>query len=227
MRTLPFRQVDTQPPWGGGGEVAGLATFYLVCAGIGATILIIQFLLSLVGFDHHGVDGADFHGDLSIDAAHMDAGHMNVDHGDMESSMFLKMLSIRALISATAFFGLGGLAALEGGLGPWLAFGIACGAGLVAMYIVAWMMRALSSLHAEGNVHVEYALGATGTVYLSIPGQKSGMGKVQVNVQNRTMEYEAVTADDALPTGAPIIVVGIINDDTVEVRSVSNIEEST
>ncbi|GMU93574.1 MAG: hypothetical protein AMXMBFR4_26320 [Candidatus Hydrogenedentota bacterium] len=208
-----------------------MATFYLVCAGVGATILIIQFLLALVGFDHHGVDGADFHGDMSIDASRMDAGHATGDHGhgnhgDVESSVFLKMLSIRALISATAFFGLGGLAALEGGLGPWLAFGTACGAGLVAMYIVAWMMRAHSSLHAEGNVHVEYALGATGTVYLSIPGQKSGMGKVQVNVQNRTMEYEAITAGDALPTGAPVIVVGIINDETVEVRSVSDIEES-
>lgn len=203
-----------------------MATFYLVCAGIGATILIVQFLLSLIGFDHHGVDGADFHGGLSVDAAHMEGGHTDLNHGDADSSMLLKMLSIRALISATAFFGLGGLAALEGGLGPWLAFGTACGAGLVAMYIVAWMMRAHSSLHAEGNVHVEYALGATGTVYLSIPGQKSGMGKVQVNVQNRTMEYEAITAGDALPTGAPVIVVGIINDETVEVRSVSDIEES-
>jgi hypothetical protein len=60
-------------------------------------------------------------------------------------------------------------------------------------------------------------VGQCGTVYLPIPGQKSGRGKVQINLQNRTMEYPAVTAQDSLPTGSKVVVVGVIGSDTIEV----------
>jgi hypothetical protein len=62
-------------------------------------------------------------------------------------------------------------------------------------------------------------VGAQGTVYLGIPGNRAGIGKVHVNVMNRTLEYNAVTLRDALPTGASIVVVGVINADTVEVAA--------
>ena len=204
-----------------------LATLYLIMGVAGATVLILQFIFTLLGFDHHGID-SDVSGDsdMSIDAAHDGTGgDHTADHPVDEASMFFKMLSVRAVVAAVTFFGWSGLAALEGGLAVWLSVAIACGAGLVAMYIVAWMLRALSSLHDEGNVHIERSIGTRGVVYLTIPPNRQGIGKVQVNVQERTMEYDAVSADGGLPTGSPVIVVNIVDDNTVEVRPAPRVEE--
>ena len=61
------------------------------------------------------------------------------------------------------------------------------------------------------------ATGSTGTVYLAIPGERKGAGKVLLTLQNRTVEYQAVTSRGALPTGAPILVVDVVGPDTVDV----------
>jgi hypothetical protein len=82
---------------------------------------------------------------------------------------------------------------------------------------VHWMMRTLYNLRASGNVRIDRAVGCAGTVYLNVPGQRGGTGKIHLNLQNRTMEYQALTAGDALPTGANIVIVGVVNSDTVEV----------
>jgi hypothetical protein len=54
---------------------------------------------------------------------------------------------------------------------------------------------------------------------LPIPGKKGGIGKVTLNLQNRTVEYQAVTADKELPTGSKVVVVAVVSSDTVEVAS--------
>ncbi|MDZ4858762.1 MAG: hypothetical protein SGI88_07240 [Candidatus Hydrogenedentes bacterium] len=191
-----------------------MATVYLILGAAGSTILILQFLFSIFGADHHAVDGGhDF-----------DAGH-DGEVGHDDASMFFKMLSFRAVVAAVTFFGWSGYTAHVGGLSTLFTFGIASGAGLLAMYVVAWVMRALASLHSEGNVEIDRAIGAEGRVYLSVPAQKNGVGKVHVNVQERTMEYAAVTAEDFLPTGSPIIVVGVVDEDTLEVRPLPRVEE--
>jgi hypothetical protein len=76
-------------------------------------------------------------------------------------------------------------------------------------------------LRAEGTARIGRALGSPATVYLRIPANRSGAGKIQLNLQNRTMEYEAVTSGDEIPTGAKVTVVGIVASDTVEVRPAS------
>ena len=55
-----------------------------------------------------------------------------------------------------------------------------------------------------------HAVGQTGTVYLRVPGKGAGPGKVTLNLQNRTVELEAFTAADELPTGTPIRVVAVL-----------------
>ena len=51
---------------------------------------------------------------------------------------------------------------------------IALGAGAAAMFVVAWLMRLLYNLHAEGNVRIEQAVGMPGKVYLTIPAPPTG-----------------------------------------------------
>ncbi len=201
-----------------------METVYLVCFLAGATLMVCQFLLSLLGIGGHH-DAGDSHdiagheaGSGSEDAAH--DGH-HASHHEAVSSWFVSLLTIRTLVAALTFFGLAGLAGTrEWGDGTATRL-LAVAAGAGAMVLVAALMRAMSKLRAEGTVRMERAVGKGGTVYLPIPAQKAGIGKVLLNLQNRTVECQAITADRELPTGAPVVVVAVISSDTVEVAPVS------
>jgi hypothetical protein len=204
-----------------------METVYLVCFLAGATLMVCQFLLSLLGIGGHH-DAGDSHDLAGHDAGH-EAGSDSADgthdahhasHHETVSSWFISLLTIRTLVAAFTFFGLAGLAGTHewgDGLTTRL-FAVAAGVG--AMVLVAALMRALSKLRAEGTVRMERAVGKGGTVYLPIPARKAGAGKVLLNLQNRTVECQAITADKELPTGVPVVVVAVISSDTVEVAPV-------
>ena len=181
-----------------------METVFLICAILGGTLVLCLFLAGLAGFSAEHEFGTD------VDTDH-DAG--GGDHGNW----FLGILSVRALTSALLFFGLGGLTALYYGAVELQAFGIALAAGAAALYAVAAIMRSLSHLKHDGTTRVERSVGRTGTVYLRVPAAKNGAGKIQLMLQNRTVEYQAVTPGDELATGTPIRVVAVVNSDTVEV----------
>ena len=99
-----------------------------------------------------------------------------------------------------------------------MVFLVAVAAGVAAMFAVYWMMQCLYRLRADGTVRIQRSVGQHGNVYLRIPANRSGSGKIQFNLQNRTMEYLAVTAGPELPTGAKVVVVGVVNPTTLEVQ---------
>lgn len=170
-------------------------TLFLVCAAVGGAIVLLQLTLGLLGVGHDLPD---------------------LDHG-AEGADALNLLSVRSLAAGVAFFGIGGLAALAGGIAPLLALLLALLVGGGAAVGVAALMRSLVRLEDDGTVRLDRSLGQPGTVYLSIPGQRAGAGKVLLTLQNRTVECQAVTALDELPTGTPVVVVDILGPDTVEV----------
>jgi hypothetical protein len=177
-------------------------TAFIACAIVGGTLLIGQFLLSLLGIGH------------DTDAGH-DVGHHELGH---DSTWFTGLLSLRAITSAILLFGLCGMYALTTGQDVPTSLGYAVLGGVVGLVFVAQLMRFLHGLSEEGNVDIESSVGTPGTVYLTVPGNRSSAGKVHLNLQNRTVEYQAVTANpDPLPTGSRITVVAVINSDTVEV----------
>jgi hypothetical protein len=189
------------------------------------------------GGGFHGDSGGHLHGDAGS-PGHLDAssdahagadGTQSAEHqhhaaSDHESSKLFAMLSFRGIVAAMAFFGIGGLTAQAADLAVPTVLLIAVACGMAAMYAVYWVMQALASLQAEGTVRIGRAVGEAATVYLRIPAARSGAGKIQINLQNRTMEYEAVTEGDALPAGARVVVVGVVNPETVEVRPLASTE---
>jgi hypothetical protein len=177
-----------------------MATLFLVCAILGGTVLVLQLLLSLVGF------GAD--------ALHL---HFDAGHG-AHASDALDLLSTRALAAGTAFLGIGGLATLSLGLGALVAVPVALFAGGGAALATAATLRSLARFEDDGTVRLERAIGQPGTVYLRIPGQRNGSGRVLLTLQNRTVECTAVTSRDELATGTAVIVVDVLGPDTVEVE---------
>jgi len=206
-------------------------TLFLITAVLGGTIFLCQFLLGLAGLgEHHdlGGDGGDF--DHGFEAADHDLGDHDAggheaahDHElghESTTSWFVGVLSFRTIVAGMTFFGLAGLASDAQGAHPMGSLAIAIAAGVAALYAVAWTMRALSRLRADGTARIENAVGTSGVVYLAVPGFLGGKGKVTVTVQNRSMEYEAVTDHSALPTGATVRVVAVVDPETVAVESI-------
>ena len=211
-----------------------MQTVYFICAVAGATALVWQFVMGVFGSfgehdlgDDHDVelhDGDVHDGEVHADVHDGDAGHEGQSEASHEAqaSWFLGILTFRSVISAMAFFGFAGMAAVTSGSSTTMSFMIAVAAGTGALYMVTWLMRGLNRLRAEGTAQIRRAVGKTGAVYLTVPAARTGCGKVMINLQNRTMEYQAVTTGVELPTGTPVVVVGIVGTDTLEVLHHSN-----
>ena len=71
---------------------------------------------------------------------------------DHAGNWFLGLLSIRAVTAALAFFGIGGMVALTSGATELAALGVAVGAGLAALFLVAQIMQSLIKLKADGTL---------------------------------------------------------------------------
>ena len=92
--------------------------------------------------------------------------------------------------------------------------GVIASVGAAAVKVIR---RPVVAVLSTGDELLERAVGQRGQVYLRVPGGKSGAGKVLVNVQDRTVECQAVTAQSELPTGARVVVVSVVGGNTVEV----------
>ena len=230
---------------------------FVVCAAVGATVLVLQFLLALAGLggdalgvdvphdfghdlgggDHdfgggevdHDFGGGEAHGDAAHDGSAADGHaeaqaqfqHSAAGHAFHGSTWLFQVLSLRTIVAALAFFGLAGLATQAAECTDFTAILIATAAGLGAMYAVYAMLRSMRLLQAEGTARIHRTLGQQASVYLRIPAQQKGAGKIQINLQNRTMEYLATTPGDAIPSGATVMVTKVLGSDTVEVQTVA------
>lgn len=202
---------------------------FLTTAVAGGTILVCQFLLTLLGFaslggDEDMADVADAADAAGHDGVALDT--LDVDHGDgvvtheshTDGNWLFAMLSLRTVTAGAAFFGLGGLGAAGLGYPPLIQVAVALVCGFAALYGVFYLLRAMMRLNADNTVRIQRAIGQRGTVYVTIPAQSSGQGKVQVTVQSRLMEYPAVTRWEApLKSGEAITVVSLHNHSTLEV----------
>jgi hypothetical protein len=209
-----------------------LDILFMICAGVGGAIMLIQFGLMFIGIgdDFDGDVGGDLDtggGDLDADvdpgADHHtslgDAADADYDHPG--SIWLFQVISLRGIIAAIAFFGLGGMWARATEMAPTASIAVGAGLGLAAMYGVYWVMQQLYKLRASGTINIANAVGKEATIYIPVPGGGDGRGKVQMTLQNRTMEYEAITDDaERLATGESVVVTGVLGSDLVRVARV-------
>jgi hypothetical protein len=137
----------------------------------------------------------------------------------------LDMLSVRSISAGAALFGATGVWLSSRALPVPITVGAAAVAGVLGMVGTAYLTRQIMRLESDGSLRLENAVGQAGTVYLPVPPQRQGLGRVQFMLQGRTVELRAV-ADEAvaIPTGTAVIVVGVLDDDTVEVMPTPQIE---
>ncbi len=156
-------------------------------------VVIIQLLLTLVGFDTHG-------GDASFDAAVGD-----IDHGSG-----IGLFSTQTLAAFFVAFGWVGVLAVKSDLHMLWVSVIAAVAGLVSMFLMYFMLKGLLRLQSKGNLDYRTAIGQEGTVYVTIPGDDLDGGQIQITIQSRLTTAPArKVSPGSLKPGQRVRVVGV------------------
>jgi len=163
-------------------------------------IFVIQLILTLIGMDASDGADVDFDGDF--------------DGGDMPFQLF----SFRNLINFLLGFSWGGIAFYDRVENKLLLTFVALlvGTGMLIMFF--FIIRQIMKLSQDNTMKLSSAVGETATVYLTIPGENKGKGKVHVRVNETLREIEAMTDGETLPTGTMVTVTGTVNEIMLKVE---------
>lgn len=165
-------------------------TFWYIAIPI-SLIFIIQTILTFIGGDAGDGLEADFDSDL-----------------DGGSSTF-QLFSFRNLTNFLIGFSWSGVLLynkIENKL--FLTF-IAFIVGAIFLLLFFFIMKQILKLSEDNTFRIENTIGKVATVYLTIPENKNGKGKVQVSVNGTTHEIDAITEKDKINSGDLIKVISI------------------
>ena len=190
-----------------------LQQIYL-CAAVPFTIvLIIQTILTFVGLGGHGdADGADADADADVDMAGHADGHADGHGEDVDAAVVgFRFFTIRGIVAFFCIFGWAGYLLAGSSMPMALTVLISVAAGVLAMLAIGLMFYAARRLQASGNIRYANAVGKAAQVYIPVPANREGRGKVMVLIQERLVEAEAITDEDVrLKTGETVQVIGNI-----------------
>ena len=168
-------------------------------------IFVIQMTLTLIG-----LGDTDAGGDVGdLDAGGADVGDGNGD--TMDTGGAIQLFTIRNTVNFLLGVGWGGVC-LNGVIQNrfWLAVAaILCGCIMVAAFIL--MYKQLMKLEGNGSYRIQESVGQVCEVYMRIPGQRSGSGKVQISFHGSVQELPAQTEGDAISSGTKVRVTKVID----------------
>ena len=170
------------------------------CAVIGSVIFIIQMILTLIGMDSSDMD-VDFDG----------ADTMDLGGG-------ISLFSIKNFVNFIVGFGWAGVCfggAIEN---KWLLTLIAVLVGVAFVLMFFFIKKQTKKLEHNGAFEIADCVGKTVDVYLRIPANKSGKGKVQVSLNGSVHEFDAMTEGDSIASGQKVEVMSVVDGSTVLVK---------
>lgn len=168
-------------------------------------IFVIQTVMTFLGLGDHD---ADFDLDTS--------------DGSFDADPSMNLLTFRNLVNFSMGFGWTAVLMHEKIQSNALLIIVSVIVGILLVTVVMWIFKWLSGMQQTGNIDVhKSAVGCEGKVYLTIPGERKGEGKVQITINNAVREYDAVTDGETIPTGKAIKVTEVINDYTLLVEELT------
>ncbi len=181
-------------------------------------IFIVQSVMTFLGadsgdsdFDIDTGDGADTPDSVPID-------------GDAAHGTGQGLLTFRNFVNFFLGFGWTAILLKDSVSSTPLLLFISIVVGIVLVALVLLLFKWLSGMQQAGNINVfKSAVGCEGKVYLTIPAERAGCGKVQITINNSVREYEALTDGEALKTGVRIRVVEVISADTLLVEPLESL----
>jgi len=172
-------------------------------------IFVIQSVMTFLGADVDG--GIDFDGGADVDMS-----------GDPGADMGL--LTFRNFVNFFLGFGWTAILLRESVASVPVLMFISVLIGLGLVFAVMMLYKWLSGMQQSGNIDVfKSAADCQGTVYLTIPEERKGEGKVQIAINNSVREYAAVTDGPSLKTGTSIRVVEAVSPGVLLVEEINSI----
>lgn len=228
-------------------ESLSMLSRVLYCIAVPSTlVLLLQTIFSITGIgddadvnlsDTGGIDmGTDIDMDVNIDVdADVDFGvDTDIDgdvcpsgdadsithvHGNFAS---LRLFTLQGIVAFLAVFGWVSIAAVSGGIPGVGAVPLGFVAGFFAMYGVAKLVQISGKLAENGTVDFRNAIGETAAVYIPIPPNGEGEGKVTLTLQGRFMECNAVSNEKELLKTGTVVRVTDLNGETLVVERVES-----
>lgn len=147
-----------------------------------------QTIMTFIGGD--ATDGTEADFDSNFD-------------GDMPFQLF----TFRNLINFLLGFSWSGITFFHQIPSMWLLILVSFLIGVVFMLVFVFIIIQVSKLAEDNSFSYKETVGKSAEVYLKIPANKSGKGKVLISVKGSTHELEAYTDGEAIETGALVTVV--------------------
>jgi membrane protein implicated in regulation of membrane protease activity len=178
-----------------------LRTFWFIAIPA-STLFVIQTVMTFVGSDSSDGIRADFDGDLT--------------GGDAPFQLF----SLRNLINFLLGFSWMGISFYTTFANkPLLIFlSLVVGVSFVVLFFL--IIKQLQKLAENNSFNISNTLNQTAEVYLTIPANKKGKGKIMISVKGAFHELEAMTENDQIQSGAVVKVVKIENNNLLIVETI-------
>ncbi len=158
-----------------------------------SAVFVIQMLITLIGA---GGDDVDSGGDADFDV-------------DSDAGIGFQFITLKNFIAFFTIFGWTGVACLDSGLGTGMTIFLSIISGMLMMLLMASLFYMIGRLAESGNMKIDSAIGKTATVYLRIPAEKAGTGKIQVNVQGlKTLDAMTSHTED-IKSGSMVRIVAV------------------
>lgn len=211
----------------------GITMQVFYCIALTATlIIVIQTILLMIGIGHggegvefsdtSGIDGLgdvpDMPADIPTDmpGAHAIDGceHTAIGDGSNPADFgTMQLFTLQGIMTFLCVFGWTGIICTSLGLHVAIAIIIALVLGFLAMLGVAKVLQLTRKLTQDGSLDVRRLLGEKGRVYIPIPANESGEGKVTIAAGERFIELSAVTDEqEAIPTGTQVRIIDVRGD---------------
>jgi membrane protein implicated in regulation of membrane protease activity len=154
----------------------------------------------------HGV-----HDTAAVPGAVDHATGQDAIHADQADVASFRLFTFQSILAFLVVFGWTGIAmSANPSIPAFVTVVVALLAGTAALFLTAWMFYGLLKLQNSGNVRLGNAVGLEGEVYIPIPAGGTGQGKVNVLLQGRWLECDAVNAGlEPLKTRQAVRVVGL------------------
>ena len=169
---------------------------YWIISIAASLVFVIQTIMTFIGMDSGDGMDTDFHGDTHVEGP-------------------FQLFSIRNLVNFLLGFGWGGICFYNTFSSKiWVSI-FAFLTGILFVVLFFLIIKQFLKLSEDNTFRIEDTIGKTADVYLAIPEENSGKGKIQISVKGAFHEISAMTDGERIPTGRKARVTSIIDNETV------------
>lgn len=170
---------------------------FWACAIISSVVFLIQALLTLLGMD----------GDMDFDT--------DFDGDTMDLGGGLSLFSVRSLVNFFVGFGWSGVSFSGIITNKVCLYIVSALIGVAFIYLYFFIKRQTRKLESNGNIDIRSCIGKNCNVYLRIPANRTGAGKIQISINGSVREFPAITDGEQISSGAQVKVMDVITDNTL------------